>query len=697
MTSRTRNLKANTKKPAPLADTAVWLTVAEAAKLLSASERTVQRNCASGHFTTKKINANGGQQYRILLASLPPEIQQAYFEANVGRSLPPQDGQAATRTVDTNILEPARKTAAEDGTIGRLKVEPVPVIDHAQRSALWDEFQRASAGHQAKAERDFNVLCAYADLKRAGASKGDIIEQLRRQFGKGVSKTNLWALQQRVRGQDRSVWLPMLMPRWKGRTKRAAFSEEAWAWIKDQWGILSKPTLASVYRRAIQLARAKDWQIPSIDAVQARIDALPEWERVLLREGKEALAKLYPAQQRDYTPLSLHQIWCSDGRKADVFCRWENGEISRPIVVAWMDLRSRVCLGWEVGRSESSYLIRLAFKRAAENSHALPEEALVDNGRGFASKLLTGGIPNRYRFKVSEKDVLGVLPRMGVEVRWALPGHGQSKPIESWWRTLAEMDKRSEFQGAYCGNRPYAKPEDFDPKKAVPIELYRRILAEEISAYHARPHRGSGMGRSSPREMYEALLPGVAPKQPTKAQLAMCLLAAESIKLDKRDRSVKVLGNRYWSETLTALPCDRTYTVLFNPEDAKEPIVVCDGTRVLCEAPLVQAVGFSNKAAAKDHAHESGKFRKARVQMVQASQGMARAERWWPGSNVDEENSEILDPPEFPAPKVATLLYPEFAAARRREAIAEEADDLLSDEEVDRLLASARAQLQAGS
>lgn len=670
----------------------------EAARCMGVSSRAVRKAIKTGRFKVKSVVGNGGPQYLLLLDSLPAKAQSAYYAAKLAPALTPEARHDAARATNASILEQARKTAAEGGMIGKLELDPVPIVDHTEREALWAEFERASTGHQDKARRDFDILCAYSDLERAGVSKGEIIGQLRRKFSKGVSEASVWRLRQIVRGQGRGVWLPLLLPRWKGKTACAAFSEEAWVWIKAEWGSLSKPALAPIYRRAVELGRAKGWQIPSLDTVQARIDALPEWERVLLREGTEAMSRLYPAQRRDYTTLRLHEMWCSDGRKADVFCRWEDGEISRPIIVGWIELRSRVCCGYEVGKTESADLIRLAFKRAAETTKALPDAALMDNGRGFASKLLTGRVPNRYRFKVKEEDILGILPSMGVEVCWATPGHGQAKPIESWWKTLAEMEKRSEFQGAYCGNRPDAKPEDFDASKAVPIELYKRILAEEIAAYHARSHRGSGMDGKSPHQVYEALLPGVAPKQPTKAQLRFCLLAAEAVKLDKRDGSVWILGNRYWSEPLAELRRDRPYTVRFNSVDAKEPVVVLDGARIICEALLLQAVGFRDQPAAKEHARARAQFLKSRKQMTQAAGRMARAESWMPGAESGLDAEETAAQPGLPSPKVVTMLRPEIAApARRAEPLNDDEGDLgLTDEEIDRLLAAGRARRRAG-
>uniref|UniRef100_UPI0039800C3B transposase domain-containing protein n=1 Tax=Salmonella sp. s54836 TaxID=3159673 RepID=UPI0039800C3B len=86
--------------------------------------------------------------------------------------------------------------------------------------------------------------------------------------------------------------------------------------------------------------------------------------------------------------------------------------------------------------------------------YGIPHHAWLDNGRGFASKLLTGGVANRYRFKVREEDPTGILVALGVQIHWATPYHGQAKPIERAFRDLCDrVAKHPAFAGAYTGHR----------------------------------------------------------------------------------------------------------------------------------------------------------------------------------------------------------------------------------------------------
>lgn len=585
-----------------------------------------------------------------------------------------------------------RSQEAQPGRRPTCGTEPVtaPITDPTDHAALWAQHEHAPENHKRKAQRDLEILRAFAELEKAGASKTEALRHLRERFGRGVSKAKLWRLRRAVQGQDPGVWLPLLLPRWRGKTARAEFSPGAQEWIRTEWGRPSKPALAPIYRRALQMAPERGWRLPSLDAVRAWVNTQPEWWRVLTREGEKALARLYPAQRRDYSSLELHQLWCADGHRADVWVRWDDGSVGRPIVVAWLEVRSRVVLGHKIGRTESADLIRLAFRRAAENAGVLPQEALIDNGRGFAAKLLTGGTPNRYRFRVLEEDVVGILPLLGVTPIWATPGHGQAKPIESWFRVVSELAKRSEFGGAYCGNRPEAKPDGADAENAVPVEVFRRVLDEEIAAYHARPHRGDGMQGKTPMQVYEDLVPHATPRKPTAEQLRLCLLAAQNIRL--REDGIVLLGNRYWAEPLAELRRDKTYTVRFDPEDARQPVAVYDRGRYVCEAVLIDPAGFRDQVAAKHHAKARREFIRAKKEEARAIKRMAQAQGWSRGIEADPPAGGDPGAIALPTPKVVTLFRPAIEQPRAGTGRAASADESpeLTDEEITRLLAEER-------
>lgn len=645
----------------------IWLSAAQVANILGVSARAIRMGCAAGLYPgSLKTSVNGGEGWQVPLASLPGTARAKYFKQRAKPKTP--------KSKSGNVIQQDSILHSDTD------------VNQAVREALWERYEKATKGQKENAQRNVEIAHAYLALVREGLTQSRILDELKVQFRKGASKATIWRIQQAIKGQDEDVWTPLLLPAYKGKTHCAPFTEEAWDHIKTDWGRQEQPSLKAVYRRAQKIAPEKGWKIPSYDTVKARIDAMPYDQKVFMREGEKALARLYPAQKRTYT-LQLHDIWCADGHKADVFVKDESGETFRPIVMGWMDVRSRALLGWAVAKSETADLVRRALHQAITRSNAVPREALLDNGRAFASKEITGGVPNRYRFSVKENEVLGTLPLLGVSVVWATPGHGQAKPIESFWRNLTEMAKRSEFSQAYCGNNPDAKPEHFDRKKAVQLAVFKRVLAETIADYHTREHRGDAMDGKSPHAVYEALAQITPTRQPTAAQIRFCLMTAEATRLKGEEGSIQLNGNRYWSPEISGLSRAATYTVRYNPEDAQDPVSLYLNDRFICEVPIVGDVAFRNRDEAKKQANN----RRAWVKSVkQSDDALARLRQ--SESRVFRFQAEDTDPgtASMPRPKIAELVrvslpIPEFNQPGNDD------EPELSREEVIRILAETAA------
>lgn len=576
----------------------IWLSAAQVANILGVSARAVRMGCAAGLYPgSLKTSANGGEGWQVPLACLPGTARAKYFKQ--------REKPKTSKSKSSNVIQ-------QDSVL-----HSDTAVNQAVREALWERYEKATKGQKESAQRNVEIAHAYLALVREGLTQSRILDELKIQFRKGASKATIWRIQQAIKGQDEDVWTPLLLPAYKGKTHSAPFTEEAWDHIWTDWGRQEKPSLKAVYRRAQKLAPGKGWKIPSYDTVKARIDAMPHAQKVFMREGERALARLYPAQKRIYN-MQLHDIWCADGHKADVFVTDETGEIYRPIVMGWMDVRSRVLLGWAVGKSETADLVRRALHQAITRSNAVPREALLDNGRAFASKEISGGAPNRYRFKVKENELLGTLTLLGVGMIWATPGHGQSKPIERYWQLLTDdVAKHPDLTRAYCGNKPDAKPEHFDRKKAVPLAVFKRVLAEAIADKHIRGHRGNAMDGKSPQAVYEKLAQATPIRQPTAAQIRFCLMTAEATRLKGEEGSIQLNGNRYWSEEISGLSRSVTYTVRYNPEDAKAPVSLYLNERFICEVPIFGGVEFRNRDEARKHV----KNRKAWAKSVKQADG----------------------------------------------------------------------------
>ena len=148
--------------------------------------------------------------------------------------------------------------------------------------------------------------------------------------------------------------------------------------------------------------------------------------RVLCRDGAEALKRLYPAQQRRRDVFHALEAVNGDGHKFDVFVRWPDGEVVRPMMIGLQDVYSGKLLSYRVDKTENREAIRLALGDLVE-AYGIPDHIYFDNTRAFANKMLTAGASHRYRFKTRDEDPVGIITLLGAEIHFVSPYSGQSK------------------------------------------------------------------------------------------------------------------------------------------------------------------------------------------------------------------------------------------------------------------------------
>ncbi|MFZ1681763.1 MAG: transposase domain-containing protein, partial [Rhizobiaceae bacterium] len=331
---------------------------------------------------------------------------------------------------------------------------------------------------------------------------------------------------------------------------------------------------------------------------------LPRAVIVLARKGADAARALYPAQSRDRSVFHAMQAVNVDGHKFDVFVKWPDGEVGRPLMVAFQDLASNLIVSHRIDRSENREAVRLAIGDMIE-THGIPDHVWMDNGRAFASKWISGRWKNRFRFKIKDDEPTGILTELGVTIHWTTPYSGQSKPIERAFRELAEeIARHPKCAGAYTGNRPDAKPENYG-SAAIPIEAFETLVAAEIARFNLRAGRRTkeAGGKLSFADVYRASMARETTlvRKATAAQRRLFLMAAEGVTSRPRNGEIHLAGNRYWTEDLVEI-AGRRVVARFDPQAMHQPLHVytLDG-RFVASAECIEATGFNDAAAARAH------------------------------------------------------------------------------------------------
>ncbi len=533
-------------------------------------------------------------------------------------------------TVQLALLRRHAPKPVEPEAAPRARREKLPPSE-ARIESAWARYGRVPNTMKAIAQQRMAALIALTELLRSGmprmAAREAVVADLRAKSERAVSLASLMRWESLVARAPRTAWLALLVPEFTGRPSLAEIPQEAWDIFKSDYLRPSAPSASGCYERLQRVAKARGWDaLPGLRTFERRIRReLPPQVLVLARRGEEAMMQLYPSQIRDHGVFHALEAVNSDGHKVDVFVRFPNDTIGRPVLVGVQDIYSGKLLGYRLGETETAAVARLAFADVIRD-FGIPEHVYLDNGRAFASKDMTGGVATRFRFKIKPEDPIGLLPQLGVEVHWVQPYSGQSKPIERAWRDLCDrIAKHPAFEGAYTGNKPDAKPENYG-SRAIDWETFSRVVREEIAAHNARAGRKAPTcaGRSFDETFNESYARSTI-KKATAEQQRLMLLASDVVTVD-RGSSVHIAGNRYWTEALSG-HIGKKVVLRFDPENLHAGVGIYGLCGVfICDAEKKNAVGFADKAAATEAARAKTQIRRANKQMLVAERRLSAAQ-----------------------------------------------------------------------
>lgn len=557
--------------------------------------------------------------------------------------------------------------------------EPV-MPERPERNEAWEWYEQLPASVQDKAKARLKIIQEVEALERQDG-KFSAVHSFARL--RGVSARTIWnwfAMIEGVRPDDR---LAYLAPRHRASERRGGQPKdcdpEFLDLIKADFLRLEGPPFTDCYRRAVRIAAKRGLETLPERTMRRRLDAsVSEATQILARKGVEALKRKYPTQVRDKTALGALEAVNGDFHKFDVFVAWpgpagEKPQILRPQMVAFQDIYSGRILAWRVDVSANSTAVLLCAGDMI-SSWGIPEHVLLDNGREFAAKAVTGGSSTRNRFKVREDDIPGLFTALGCDIHWATPYSGQSKPIERAFRDMCQsISKDPRFAGAWTGNRPDAKPENYG-SKAVPLEKFLEVVAEGIEEHNTRQGRRSEVawGRSF-AEVFDESYQRRAIRKATEAQRRLWLMGAEGGRTDKKTGAIWFQGNEFWDSWMGEIAGQRV-VIRFDLAAFWDGIYVyaADGA-YLGHAPVRQKVGFFDAEEAQAHARARRAWMNAEKATLEAHRKMTALEI---GQTLDE-----LEPTAAPQVE-AKVVRGNFgkALAASRSARGGQPDTLSADE-----------------
>lgn len=564
---------------------------------------------------------------------------------------------------------------------GVIEISGTPIAIKKRQSGnysgelLWQNWNNASDKQREKARERCEAVIAVAELLDSGIDVLTAFDSVGEALSVAPASVRRWYYQ--VKNFDRSDWAAALVSQ-HGRSlearrkKEAECSSDAWDFFLADYLRPEQPALRTCYARLTEAAAAHGWTIPSLSSLRRKLEReVPAEQVVLLREGEHALMRLYPAQERTVLDLDAMEWINGDGYQHNVFVRWFNGEIIRPKTWLWQDIRTRKILGYRTDVSENSDSIRLALADVVEK-YGIPKHVTIDNTRAAANKWMTGGVPNRYRFKVKEDDPKGIIPLLGITLHWTTvqfgQGHGQAKPVERAFSHggLGEVvDRHPLLAGAFTGDNPMAKPDNYGDR-VVDAEVFLKALADGIAFWNRQTGRDTEACQKllSFDQAFEQSYQESTVRKATAEQRSLLLLTAESATVRngvftlEAGGKIKSRKNRYYSELLMGVK--GKVVIRFDPQ-ALHDSVLCytpDG-RFICKAECIEKSGFGDTQAARDH-HRN------RMQFVKRTKEAAKAKKRMSALEVAELMPEIV-PPEPPETHVVEMYRPAGNTVRREQ------------------------------
>ena len=496
------------------------------------------------------------------------------------------------------------------------------------RDAVWADFEGLTSVAKAKAAHRLVLIDEVETLNAAGLNKTVATHEVGRIHGTSARTIFNWfTMIEGVATEDR---LAFLVPRQQlaERSARVVIDPEFFALVKSDFLRLEKPSFTACYERATRVAKKEKLGVSPIHQVRRHYKKMiSKPTEIYLREGREALHRFYPHQTRDKTAMSALECVQGDFHKFDLWVQWP-GEVHpvRPQAVFFSDVYSGKLLNYRLSTTANSHTVQLCIGDMVDQ-YGIPQTALLDNGREFAAKVITGTAATRYRFKIQEDDIPGLLPLLGTKVVWATPYSGQSKPIERAFRDLCDyVSKHPAFSGAYTGNKPDAKPENYG-SRAVPFEEFKEVLAQEVAEHNARPDRRSevAFGKSF-YKVFDDSFRRTPIRRPTEEQKRLWLLGAQGIKAKAGNGEITFMKGRYWSEWMYQI-AGQKIVARYDPEalDAGLHIYAMDGA-YLGHAADLGTGEFLNVADARELARKRAQHTRSVKDTAKAAKELSAAE-----------------------------------------------------------------------
>lgn len=280
------------------------------------------------------------------------------------------------------------------------------------------------------------------------------------------------------------------------------------------WEALRGKFLANLVVHDVDSSRADISELPPERTVRAWCQREREQKLALQRarsRKKDWQDNREPYVTRDLSQYRPGEIFCGDHTELDFMVMNEEGKLDRRWITAFIDVRSRLLVGHCLSWQPNSDTIGISFRNSVTGSQlmvfhngeyvpkpitSICDEVWIDNGKDYKSRDSKRSF-GQIKFSDDAERMVQSLTRL----HYVQPYHGQSKPIERFWKTIQEMMRSAPgYKGNVYQNKPDSLADDIKQGNIMNVAEFDAFVVLMINTYNNRPHRS--LAGLSPMQCY---------------------------------------------------------------------------------------------------------------------------------------------------------------------------------------------------
>ena len=314
---------------------------------------------------------------------------------------------------------------------------------------------------------------------------------------------------------------------------------------------------------------------PTCDAFLRRLRATHTESQIFLaRHGQKKWSQKYAYSiDRDLSNVQAGKVWVCDHAQIDNLVLSNKSKAKREKVLApwytgWRDFKTSKHLAGDLYEdSPNSDHILQTFYHAALK-YGLPEIILIDNGKDFRAKDVTGG---RKSSKLDAEKAKSTMSLLGIKVIFALPYNAQSKPIERDFRKIKEWFAKMlpGYRGGHVLERPEKLAREIKTGKIFGFDEYKPLFDRFITeVLNKMPSKGKALNGLSPDDLWNQS--NIIKRTADKDSLKLCCMrSSKTMTIGRHGIRDSEFGVTYFDEWLWNHPRAKVY-LRRDPQDFNE-------------------------------------------------------------------------------------------------------------------------------